>query len=347
MTERPTLVCREVSLLPNGDNVGRAEASMHGTTLLSPIVTSSPFIVPFIVWDIDGPVRTGFRVNDSACGLFSSLGSVEGNHWVLGVRDSRSGQYSEYSSGVIAGTLDGLVPSVAIKFPGKVGPDFAASEVFGIVEQTSGPLQLLDWNDPNKLTTVTPNGSYAQNYAFAFGSALFWAADGNNFGIQKVYLGDGGARDFIVGGNTPPAAADLGTDGTDLVWTEGTGGWTDGLPTVLNIMTAPFTTDPASLKPRRLRSEQTFGYGTTPFVVGCGYAMRGITSAMRIVRLSDGVSWLLNATAHWTWETAITINCNEAFIDVIEKPSGRRGKTDAGGLVRVRLDSLGPGIAPD
>ena len=69
--------------------------------------------------------------------------------------------------------------------------------------------------------------------------------------------------------------------------------------------------------------------------------------AMRILRLSDGVSWLINATQHWVWENAVALTCTEAFIEIIESPAGRRGKTDSGGLVRVRLDSLGPGIAPD
>jgi hypothetical protein len=292
-------------------------------------------------------MRTGLRSNDGDCALNdAALGAINDGRWALMVRDSRSGTFSDFTTGLVAGTVDELVPHVATQFSDMEDPDIAVSKTFGLIEQTGGPLRLLDWDDPTK-RVVLPSDGHAQNYAFAFGSSLFWASDGNNYDVQKVYVPDGGPRDFILGGNVPPAAADLGTDGTDLVWTEGAGGWSSGLPTVVNIMTAPFTTDPAKLKPRRLRSEQTYGFGTTPFVVGCGYAMRGITVAMRIVRLSDGVSWRLDKTANWTWETAVAINCTEAFIDVIELPAGRRGKTDGGGLVRIRLDSLGPGIAPD
>ncbi len=317
------------------------------TTLLSTIVTGVPSLLPWVVWDVDGPLITGIRENDDTCALNDALGAVNDGRWILSVRDSRSGTFSDFSTGIVAGNIDDLAPHVAMQFTEKEAPALAVSGALGIIEQTGGPLRLLDWNDPTK-RTVLPSDAFAQNFAFTFGSALFWGASGSDYNTQKIYTAEAGAKDFILGGNSPPAAADLATDGTDFAWTEGSGGWTsEGLPTTVNVMTAPFTTDHTKLKPRRLRSEQTYGFGTTPFVVGCGYAMRGITVAMRIVRLSDGVSWLLNKTANWTWETGVAINCAEAFIDVIELPAGRRGKTDGGGLVRIRLDSLGPGIAPD
>ncbi|MGH7328711.1 MAG: hypothetical protein ACREJX_10210, partial [Polyangiaceae bacterium] len=91
---------------------------------------------------------------------------------------------------------------------------------------------------------------------------------------------------------------------------------------------------------RRLRSEQT-PPGDRPFVVGCGYAARQESDALgdgvRIVRISDGRSWRLG-TQPESLDTPLAINCAEIFINVSQLDSN---------LVRIRLDSLGPGDPPD
>jgi hypothetical protein len=73
--------------------------------------------------------------------------------------------------------------------------------------------------------------------------------------------------------------------------------------------------------------------------VGCGYAANAYNAQTVVVRLSDGVSWLLPYTSTMAFDDPIGITCDEVFI---------RGTY--GGVVniaRVHLDSLGPGTPPD
>lgn len=77
------------------------------------------------------------------------------------------------------------------------------------------------------------------------------------------------------------------------------------------------------------------------FQVGCGYAARSNGEHIRVVRLSDGQSWLLSnaLTDPWGWSEPLALTCTELFATVRNSGVTR--------LARVRLDSLGPGIAPD
>jgi hypothetical protein len=75
--------------------------------------------------------------------------------------------------------------------------------------------------------------------------------------------------------------------------------------------------------------------------VTCGYAARSNGLHIRVVRLSDGQSWTLsNATTDpWGWSEPLAVTCTELFATV-HIPGATR-------LARIRLDALGPGIAPD
>jgi hypothetical protein len=131
---------------------------------------------------------------------------------------------------------------------------------------------------------------------------------------------------------------DLGTDGKDLVWIEASGRTTDTGPfDTYTIMTAPYTTEPGSVVSRRLRTEQGPDFDVVYFQVGCGYAARSNGEHIRVVRLSDGQSWVLtNAlTDPWGWTEPLAVTCTELFATVRNSGVTR--------LARVRLDSLGPG----
>jgi len=84
-----------------------------------------------------------------------------------------------------------------------------------------------------------------------------------------------GTRPFIRWpGDYTRGAADLGTDGVDMVWTQGEDKKpNDKVYPTRSAMTAPFTGDPAAVKPRRLRSSPFLGVGNFAWEVGCGYAM--------------------------------------------------------------------------
>src|SRR5690606_27339005 len=118
-------------------------------------------------------------------------------------------------------------------------------------------------------------------------------------------------------------AGSVGTDGVDLVWMEGSGRvlGEHHYPT-RDIVTAPFTTDPAALQPRRLRSQiaPQFGDWSQAYEVACGRAARKGASSGRgvqIVRLSDGRGWELPETPFvWRPSTIVGMTCDEIFLVV-------------------------------
>jgi hypothetical protein len=154
-------------------------------------------------------------------------------------------------------------------------------------------------------------------------------------------------RDLVSYGADPEhEAVDIGTDGTDMVWIESSGARDGGLADwpVIDIMTAKYTTDAATVasQKRRVRSELG-STGASPFIVGCGYAARAASSrqlgtGIRLVRLADGRSWWFGGTLIDATEP-IAITCSELFMNAND-----RSNTD---VVRIRIDSLGPGDAPD
>jgi hypothetical protein len=63
---------------------------------------------------------------------------------------------------------------------------------------------------------------------------------------------------------------------------------------------------------------------------------------VRIVRLSDGVSWKLvgpNNTQELRWSTPVAVTCDEAFVRIDVGSEWNVG--------RIRIDSLGAGTLPD
>jgi hypothetical protein len=178
------------------------------------------------------------------------------------------------------------------------------------------------------------------------GDALFLTASNANYAKIKIFAPANGMRDFISFGNVlSNSAADFGTDGINMAWIEASGRATSTDPwTTLTIMTAPYTTDPSAIVKRRVRSEDVGYFATAEFTVGCGYAAHefvspGLARGVRIVRLSDGVSWKLTDKTPWHWNGPTALTCTELFVNVV--------KGSDFNIARVRLDSLGPGIPPD
>ncbi len=106
-------------------------------------------------------------------------------------------------------------------------------------------------------------------------------------------------------------------------------------------MTAPFTIDPAALKPKRLRSDPSVSMGSQGFQVACGRAAHGGgNQPVVVVNLADGLSWLLPpALGSDVYFYTIGLTCDHVYL------SGQfGGRTN---IARIRLDSLGPGLPPD
>lgn len=176
---------------------------------------------------------------------------------------------------------------------------------------------------------------------YVFGKDLLWGTGDTSRGPIGAYDEERGFHILVDVPNTAYANG-VGSDGTDIVWTLGEGDeeWADTWP-VRSVITAPYTTDPAAIKPRRLRSDAGLIVGPDPWGVGCGYAGRPIIGiwGLQIVRLSDGVAWHLPRPTGMSWDRVIGITCDELFARV---------NTNSGSnIARVRLDSLGPGLPPD
>lgn len=119
-------------------------------------------------------------------------------------------------------------------------------------------------------------------------------------------------------------------------------------------MTAPYSTDADTVAKtaRRLRSDQHLPAMMDGFAGGCGYAARNFyqplgdsshANTLLIVRLSDGVSWSVTmpSTKSGAQLThALGVTCEEVF-------SKAQFPDESSAIVRIRLDSLGPGMPPD
>jgi hypothetical protein len=108
-------------------------------------------------------------------------------------------------------------------------------------------------------------------------------------------------------------------------------------------MAAPFTTDPEALSPRVVRANGSpSGYGTAPFVVGCGRAARHTLveggHAIEVIRLRDGATTYFPDAQGSTfgYRAPLALTCDELFARVYERPvPGQPGHFN---VARVRLE---------
>jgi hypothetical protein len=289
-----------------------------------------------LVADADGPVRQAVFETD-ACTLQAS--GFQGDFYAFGVRMGSGG-------GAFAGTLTDWPERVAI----------TSFTPMALVVGKPGALDLKtmllhDWNGAAPIAVHAPkDAGFLEDSAVFSGDSLFWNASSGCVSKIKAWTRDGGTADFIAHGdsNGSEGAGDLGTDGQDLVWMHGSGGCDARslLYERASVMTAPFTSAPAQLRPRRLRSEVPNGLGVAPFIVNCGYAARQTYRGIRLLRLADGVSWLLSTASEgrWRWEIPLAVTCGELFAQVLVRLRGGPAEVR---YVRATIASLGPGAPPD
>jgi hypothetical protein len=184
-----------------------------------------------------------------------------------------------------------------------------------------------------------PEGQHAVDLLVR-GEAAFWETDSSRRAGIMVWTEQAGARAFRRWvGDPTRGAGSFGTDGVDMVWLQGEGkDPNSGNYPTLDVMTAPFTTDPALLQPRRLRSHNYDAMDSLPFKVGCGYAV-GSGTQVSVVRLSDGYAWYLPHTTPMDFGIPVGATCEDVFV---------AGVFDGDvNVARIRIDSLGPGLPPD
>jgi len=312
-----------------------------------------------LVADVDGPARfaimqarlPGEDPHNTDPGCMLEANQIHDGKYVYGVRGhDQHGHESESShKGAIGGSLGQLVPDVLAHYQDDAWSYSWFHSNDWIARESAPSLQIyvMPWSmSPETFVTsaATDPENLMSNEPVMSGDALFWASSSLKRNGINVWDPVGGTRPFIrFIGDYTRGAADLGTDGVDLVWTYGEGKEpNDWVYPVRSIMTAPFTTDPAALQPRRLRSAPYHGIGNFQYAVGCGYAAHVADANNTIVvRLSDGVSWILPShNPDFVPERPIGLTCDEVFI------LGQYGNMLTQ-IARFRLDSLGPGIAPD
>lgn len=294
----------------------------------------------FLVAEADGPIRTAILdMNESPC--HAAISSVFGGRYTVQIIENSS----ENGGGAFGSGVDDLAPKVALHLD-PVVPHSVYAGPFSILDLNKGfRIEQYAWMDGSSLpelwSPAKDNGLQQGPFTYA-SDALFWAADNGTYAKVNVYTSAAGVRPFLSAGLVVDhGLSDLGTDERDLVWIEARGRVDSSKPyDTYDIMTSSYVSDPAKLAPRRIRSGDGPGLGIEPFVVGCGYAARSNGLITRLVRLSDGRSWVLSAGAQWSWSSPLALTCTELFIRVgVGKPETS--------YARVRIDSLGPGLPAD
>jgi hypothetical protein len=300
-----------------------------------------------IVAGLDGPTIAAVLETSSRCTLTEEGG--DGDRYVYRVFTSlATGTLSEYGGGVLGGSLNDFRPRLVHWFHDDQARSFVAGDPSLLEITADGRLISRIWDGSSaerEIWSADRDGGLQQNYAFFHGSALFWAVDSFSFNGQRVFTERGGVKALLDPGTDPSyGMADLGTDGVNLVWAEGKGrtNLRDPFPTV-SVAISPFTTDPSAVRPQTLRIDlDGYGFGTSPFRVGCGYATRFLTNpqaSILVVRLTDGAAARLSTRdtgRKWIWSEPLAVTCEEVIAMVRVEDHLPLHST----IVRVPLNSL-------
>ena len=199
---------------------------------------------------------------------------------------------------------------------------------------------------PLTLCTVCGGGQRCAGSAALAGTAARAYSLPSYFRVNSWTMDAGTKTVVSFGSDATQGAYDLGTDGKDMVWHEGTGLVSVTQPAAhVDTFTASYVTDGVNLVKRRLRSEYVSGMFGHYFKVGCGYATSAIVTdvsrGFRVLRISDGVSWkqLLPATGP-LWQEPLAITCDEVFMEL-------QGYGPGVQIARIRLSTLPNPEQPD
>jgi hypothetical protein len=274
---------------------------------------------------------------------------------VLTTNEIASGRYAHgvHQAGrvraAMAGPLSDIAPRTFVRDETSDAQHDYYPSAAGLLDLTLVGLALFDWDGggPRQLRAVPQDDGLAQHSILSVGRDIFWSAETTRYNKIKVFTERDGTRDFLsFGADTTRGVSAFGADSADMAWVQGSERTSGAEFPKLEMMAARYTSDPAAITGRRVRSlpapARLDAYG---FVVGCGYAARPVTvnrdaavgMDLMLVRLSDGRTWMLPGDGPMRWYRPLAITCSEIFAWV-----GR-----AGVIARLRLDSIGPGAPPD
>lgn len=310
-----------------------------------------------VVADLDGTVRNAILdPRTPQDGTLLGIQDLTEGHYAIGVAGgdgSKTDAFKSQRKGVLVGTVGALRPTL---FQLEVTPSVYSWRISSkLLARGEAPAQRitafpLDGAPSFELASKSadPDGLAPDRPTLLGDKAIFGVGNLTQQGIMAFDAAQGTHALIRWYGDTKQGAYNVGTDGKDLVWTHGEEHPpTPGIYPKRSIWTSPFTTDPKQIKGKRLRSDPQSAFDVN-FAVGCGHAAHALHKAdgLLIVRLSDGVSWILeNSPGTFAWQDAIGVTCEEVFATVSVVPAPGNGVVYS--VARVRLDSLGPGIAPD
>jgi hypothetical protein len=279
-----------------------------------------------MVVEVDGQVRQALwdPYDDARRPAFWLLAGGVGEHkaaWSLfefGSNPARRAGFGGNDLELEPKQLFALAPGRGVPRPGKT-----------YFAETSQTLTVRSWDDA-RVADIAESSGNVPRWA---GDVLFWTRDGGAASELRIWTESTGSvllRGFGADGSR--TASQLGTDGTDLVWLEGSERAAIDSPYPIRaIYTAPFTTDPERLQPRRLRSWLPEILSSTyPPAVGCGRAAffhprpgnaadpSGVFRDILLVRLSDGVAWRIESPETYqfdaAWTLPLALTCKELFV---------------------------------
>ncbi|OJY28748.1 MAG: hypothetical protein BGO98_07825 [Myxococcales bacterium 68-20] len=315
-----------------------------GKVLLA-FVRASGKVIHYLVGEADGSIRHAVHHDGAApCRLeVARLARGRALYQFYRHDEDEDGRWRGYRWGAIGGALD--EPAVVLE-----------SLVDEYRRYSAGPDVFLDGNAFRAWAPNAPVlGSLGERVhsvdpGIFVGEALFFGPNtGSDTHRVRIHQPGSGVRDFLwYGDDIASAAANFGTDGKDMVWIEAFGRTHVGDSwSAIDLVTAPYTTDPGKIDKRRLRSMEMVGL--SPFVVGCGHAAPSSLygSGHTITRLGDGRFTLFedvrgaDGGAGMAFTKTLAITCDEVFAEMI----GIGGFDFS--VVRIQLEDFGLGRALD
>lgn len=305
-----------------------------------------------LVAELDGPVRVAFfepYSNKDPCHLYDS-GISDGRYlfgvWGEGIQATRMD-----AEGYIAGAIGETYPRAVVRETrlGEWNCSYTVSSEWIVRLAGDWSLRVTSWD--KQVSHDVPRG-VAPNWPFAVGPDVFWKVER---GVASWNPGHG--TRILLGwpDDRLREAGKLGTDGETMVWTEHTGIGTEDERG--SIMTAPHSADPAVTQGRARRLRSDLGaIDTNRIGTGCGYAahdtVRPRVGGLQIVRLADGVSWLIPRTSEpgdWMFGPTLGFTCDVdgKNVEVVNTLMNISAWRDPMTVVRIPIDALGPGMPPD
>lgn len=315
-----------------------------------------------LIAEADGPVHQAITDTAWGAGGGCTFGvapfcdAVNAGKYVTSIVDHSGTTGKAVWRGAIGGSVDDPKPRVIAHHTDEVGSSYSYIPAAGGALENG--YRLLSWDDGHEIGSVPadPEGGLDQFIGVFSGDAYYFEATSRTIRRIDVWTPQGGLKNFLRSSTGTDewkrGYVDFNTDGKDMVWTTASGRTDPSqYPPTIELYTAPFTTDPAQVRPRRVTRDPTGSMGMV-WKVGCGYAMHlsppsSTNNGIRIVKLATGESWMLSAPmtqstdgGPWqgfAWQEPLALTCDDAFIAVL---------TPHFNIFRVKLSSLGPSIPP-